>query len=744
MKLRSIQTKIALASGLCLVAAATVIIFLAETSLRQTAVKSSVNEATAATRKEVGKLQIELEKAMQIARTLADTFSAIKDPEVGLDISRRQANGILKTILRNNPDFNAVFTVWEPDAFDGLDMGYADTEGHDASGRFAPFWKRDENGDINVVSQLSCKIHSPGGQPGPWYTEPKTTGKDYIADPFNHPVQGKDEVVVAVAVPITLGDQFYGVVGIDMDLKFLQTLVDGVNLYDGAAVMRVISSNGTLAGVTGKENLRGASLKEAYPEDGDADAALVAGGEEVIQVEEGRLEVFLPFTLGTAEKSWSGNILIPQGIILAEVNALLWQQIGIGALLVAAALIVLWFISRGIALPIRKAAGLAQAVQRGDLSARLDIRSDDEIGQLANALNSMADGLADKARMAAAIAQGDLTTEIRLASEQDQFGKALQEMVRSLGSIVGQINVAADQIAAGAGEVSDSGQSLSQGATEQASSMEQISASMNEISSQTKLSAENATQANLLANQARDAAEKGNRRMSSMVDAMAEISRAGQDISKIIKTIDEIAFQTNLLALNAAVEAARAGQHGKGFAVVAEEVRNLAARSAKAARETAQLIEGTVTKTNNGTQIANDTASALEEIVTRIGRVTDLVAEIAAASNEQAQGFSQVNQGLGEIDKVTQQNTANAEESAAAAEELSAQAAELKSMLSRFRLKDSGMRLNAPRKQSAAGPRSAPKAMPAPAPSKSRGGWEDLDQGYEPMIALDDDEFGKY
>nr|WP_320114708.1 methyl-accepting chemotaxis protein [uncultured Desulfuromonas sp.] len=342
---------------------------------------------------------------------------------------------------------------------------------------------------------------------------------------------------------------------------------------------------------------------------------------------------------------------------------------------------------RNLTKPIIAGINLANKIARGDFSDRLSVEQHDEIGQMTQALNDMAESLSQNAQAAEQIAEGNLDVDVKLASPEDQLGLALQKMVSGLNDSLGQVQMAGSQISSAAGEIADASQALSQGATESASSLEEISSSLHELAAQTTTNADHSSQANIMADNAKKVAEKGNEQMKNMVLAMAEINDSSQSISKIIKTIDEIAFQTNLLALNAAVEAARAGQHGKGFAVVAEEVRNLAARSAKAAQETAELIESSVVRTNNGSTMAEQTAGALNEIVSEIGKVSDLIAEITAASKEQAQGVNQINIGVSQIDQVTQQNTASAEQSAAASEELSGQAMQMQEMLKQFKLK---------------------------------------------------------
>jgi methyl-accepting chemotaxis protein len=357
--------------------------------------------------------------------------------------------------------------------------------------------------------------------------------------------------------------------------------------------------------------------------------------------------------------------------------------VGVGFIL---ALLLGLLISRSIAGSLTKSVQFADEVAAGNLEADLDIQQKDEIGKLADSLRFMLSSLQYKADIVSKIANKDLTTELKPASDKDSLGYSLKEMVSSLNEILSQVNLSVEQVNSGADQISQGSQNLSQGATEQASSLEEITSSITEVNSQSKQNADSAIEANGIAKQATTDAESGNTQMKELVEAMNRINASSDEINKVVKVIDDIAFQINLLALNANVEAARAGKYGKGFAVVADEVRNLSVRAAEAVKETSSMVEDSISNIKKGNQLVDKTSSQLDSIVAGVSKVAEFLGEIASASKEQAQAIEQITEGLDQIGQATQASTASAEESASASEELAGQAQQLRNMVAQFKL----------------------------------------------------------
>ncbi|MCA1246841.1 methyl-accepting chemotaxis protein [Massilia sp. MS-15] len=378
---------------------------------------------------------------------------------------------------------------------------------------------------------------------------------------------------------------------------------------------------------------------------GDADLAAVVGAEHEGKGKAGMDAMRVVIAQLKADETAE---LAEQAAEIASLQSAMRRTL-VGGGLVGAILAVFmaYQLGRNISVPLRRAVQLARKVAQGDLSTEVKVRTNDEAGEL----------------MA-----------------------ALKDMNTSLGSIVAQVRAGTGTIASAAGEISAGNQDLSSRTEQQASTLEETASSMEELTSTVKQNADNARQANQLAASAADTAARGGEVVAEVVVTMGSINEASRKIADIISVIDGIAFQTNILALNAAVEAARAGEQGRGFAVVAGEVRNLAQRSAAAAREIKDLIGDSVSRVETGSRLVDQAGRTMDEVVSSVKRVSDIIGEIAAASDEQREGIEQVNHAIVQMDHVTQQNAALVEQAAAAAIAMREQADGLAQLVDTFRL----------------------------------------------------------
>jgi len=717
MTLRSIQQRIALIGGLCLLATAGILIgysvYLASSTQQLVSNRVSQQAQDEALQtlqhlggKYAGEIRAEFTKALEAARGMATTFAVAKMGAAdngGLDIGRDQVNAVLLNVLKSYPDFNGTYSCWEPDAIDGQDALFAGTQNgnNEQTGRFTPYWTRGADGKIAVqplVEYDTMDKHPNGVLKGGWYIGPKENRRESVLGPLPYIVQGKQVWLATLSVPIVVNGRFMGVAGTDYNLDFVQKISQEVSgkLFDGQGEVAIISDQGLVVAQSRHPNLIGEHFKQVLPDDWQAALGSIQKGEELARLDDsGMVIVFAPIELGRTGKPWSMMLKIDKDIVLAKAAALeaemqtqssrsMLQQIGVGVFISLLAVIALWISSRSVALPIRKAAQLAGAIQRGDFSQRLAHRSADEVGQLSASLDRMAESLQQQVHVAERISQGDLTVDVRLASDGDQLGLALRRMVDNLNELVSQVQLSSALINDKAGEVTRLSHDLSGGATESASAVTEISATINQMASQIRQTSEYAGEANSLSRHSEQSARGGNELMATLNGAMQEINQSGQDITNIIRAIEEIATQTNLLALNAAIEAARAGEHGRGFAVVADEVRQLAARSAEAAQRSTRLIQESNARTVKGMELTDETAQALEAIVQGAAQVSQLVDEIASASSQQASGIEQVSLAIEQIDQVVHHNSSNSEQSTQAAQELTQQAQQMIVQVGRF------------------------------------------------------------
>jgi methyl-accepting chemotaxis protein len=642
---RTTVRSLSLNAKIGLTATVLVILSLAATSTvigirsSHSAEESSMKLARTAAREAAATIQARMTSNLAAAFSEARAMRATRAADIAL--TRDQANEMVKATLLDTDDLNGSTVTWEPNALDGKDTEYAGKlPEYDATGRAMPYYSRESGGGLHV--EPIAFLDKPHGND--WYDIPKNTGRAYLTEPHTYPINGKDVAMASINVPIIVKGTFRGVASADFSLAKLGQILTGLKVIDGGRLALV--SNGGLyasnpdAALTGKkaDDIPAAGLE-----------AIRQGNTYEYADGRGELHLLQPVHLHADVPPWAIKLSFPQRVVTADARDLLVYTLVVSLLCAAAAAAVLVSVLNRLTKPLRvlgKAmAGLAGG--NADLTARLDVKGKDELAEIAGGFN---------------------------------------DFVGKLQDVLARVRNSSDDVALASTEISRGNADLSARTEQQAGALEETAASMEELTSTVRQNADNARQANQLAQGASEIAARGSAVVAQVVDTMGSIKDSSQKIVDIIGVIDGIAFQTNILALNAAVEAARAGEQGRGFAVVAGEVRNLAQRSASAAKEIKTLIGDSVEKVGAGSTLVGEAGRTMEEILTSIRRVTDIVVDISAASAEQSTGIAQVNQAIAQMDGTTQQNAALVEEAAAAAESLHQQAELLVSLVGEFHI----------------------------------------------------------
>ena len=700
MVFSSIKSKIASGAGACVLLTALVIISYSVVSIRGFMRTSALDEAVSIAKSHASEVETELNMALGMAEILARTLSAVKDERVMLDVDREKVMGILRINLEKNQDLTGVYTCWEPDAFDEMDIGYAGEPGHDKSGRFAPYWHRNEKKIIQLLPLLTSAGHAENGVPGQWYAVPRELHKEFILDPVIVSSGKGKKALTRITVPIIVQDTFYGVVGVDLNLDSMQKKMDTLDIYDSSGKAMVISNNGTLVGVTGRPELIGAHLKELHP-DYEEDLREMHDGRISSEIKDGIVKIYAPVTIGNTETPWFINITIPEEKITALATSLMRRMIVLGMGCVAAALLLLWFITSKIVGPISGIVELANALARGDLTQRLEITGKDEIGAMATTLDDACDILAE------------LIVQIRnnaenLGSSSGELATVSTQMAtrsRDLNHKADTVAVATEEMSVNIHTMASSAEEMSVNTQNVASIAEQTSMNMNAVATAIEQMSVSIQQVSASAGEGSKIADAAMEISSVVTGAMTVLGEGTREIDAVTSLIKQIAEQTNLLALNATIEAASAGEAGRGFAVVAAEIKELALQSSRAAADigvnisgvqdnTGKVIENISSMTDIITQIYDSsttiTASVEEQQITATeiarniqqanigtGSIAASIAEVAKGANDVSRNASEVARGVNEVSNNIHAVSASAAESDAAARQVNSSATEL-------------------------------------------------------------------
>jgi methyl-accepting chemotaxis protein len=765
---RSIRTKILLGAGLGLFIIAVVLTTYAAIQTHESAIASTEETIMRGAESEAASMDALMEVSLDTARTLAHAFASIHTE--GNSLTREQVTLMLKEVIRNNPNFFGISTEWEADAFDGKDEEYVGMENVAEDGHFSPYWYRD--GDSFTLTYLP-RLAEDDPAYG-YYLIPKNSLEEAVLDPFIYSVDGNDVLMTSLAVPIINNGKFYGVVAVDMTLANIQGVVEEIASENTALTVTMYSNNGGIVGYSKNPELVGGLIDQIH-QDWEDELSIIQAGNSHIETDEGTISAMAPIYIGNYSSPWAVNLTVPENLAIETATQKTLTMVAMGSGLFLFALFIIWIISNALTKPIKKITKHADAIARGNLRDDIEILGIDEIGTLSATFKNMQAYLINIANAARALADNNLTVEVKPISNEDELGTAFKQMIQSLRGIVSdvthnaenlresslqlastsaqareataQIAATIQQVASGTGQQADSvnragisvGQMTSaisdvaQGAQQQATVASKAALITSQLTDAIQRVAGNAqavlTGSNNAAEAARQGAIKVEHTLKGMqsikqsvglsADKVREMGMRSDKIGDIVVTIEDIASQTNLLALNAAIEAARAGEAGKGFAVVADEVRKLAERSSQATREIGELvrtIQNTVSEAvvamQQGTQevesgvlIATEAGSALNviknaadsvsdeaaqaalaaqqmsasanELVAAVDRVSSIVEENTAATEEMSASSSEVTEAIENIASVSEENSAAVEEVSASAEEMAVQVEEV-------------------------------------------------------------------